>query len=202
LRAEILRTSAALWLAWGCSGAEKVSTPPVWGGVADSGVSDSGSASSDDTEAPEDTGVEEVFTCWDFNLGSSTGRPVTRGATLGQSDDWKSDFAVACGSSNGPDIAYLWRAPSSGCFRFDTEGFYTDYDATLSLFDPRIHGVCDGDGTTGGIACDDDEGEGLNPLVEHEMIEGAPVLIILDGYSEAHAGEFELNIQTCAEAAR
>jgi hypothetical protein len=72
----------------------------------------------------------------------------------------------------------------------------------LSLFDPRIHGVCDGDGTTGGIACDDDEGEGYNPLVEHEMIEGEPVLIILDGYNGTHAGEFELNIQTCAEAAR
>ena len=191
------------WLAaatlCGCGSAEKGSTLPTWSGASeDSGVTlvDTG----DGGVCSADTGEVSIAPCWDEDLGSATGVPVTRGETTGRSHDWSSDFEVACGSTGGPDMAYLWRAPATDCYRFDTNGFYTDYDVMLSLFDPGVHGVCDGDGVTGGIACSDDEGDEYNALIEYSVDKYTPLLIIVDGYNAGMAGEYELNIQPCSEA--
>lgn len=180
-----------------CSSPQKTPGLPTWGGPdEDTGIPE------EDSAAPEaeDTGEVAIAPCWDESLGSATGLSVARGDTTAASHDWASDFDVHCGMSEGPDVAYLWRAPATDCYRFDTNGFVTDYDVMLSLFDPGVHGVCDGDGVTGGIACSDDEGDEYNALIEYSLDKYTPVLIIVDGYNAGMAGEYELNIQPCSEA--
>jgi len=121
----------------------------------------------------------------DDDLGSALGTPVATGTTVGASNDFVPS-CVATGSGTAPDVTYLWTAPSTGCFVFNTSG--SAYDTALALLS------CD-DGTE--LECNDDVGfSDLTSSIEYTLTEGERVVVVVDGFGSA-AGAYELNILPC-----
>ncbi len=124
------------------------------------------------------------------DLGSAFGRPVISGMT-GASNQY-----VGCGvTSDGPDDAYQWRAPASGCYVFDTLG--SAFDTTLSVNESCPSEVV--------LQCDDDSFSGRDrnlSEVRRLMTEGALAVIVVDGSRATDFGKYDLNIAACAEDCR
>jgi hypothetical protein len=131
-----------------------------------------------------ESGTCSVPTCTEADLGSQTGSPVVTGTNVGQSND----FAPNCVGPNGADIAYLWTAPASGAYQFDTFG--SNFDTILMLFSG-----CPGPGTTQ-LACNDDASGGpptTRSRLQYTATAGQNIVIVIDGYNGA-VGNFALNI--------
>ena len=112
------------------------------------------------------------------------GDPVTD-TNSGETDD----FQGSCGSSGGTDVAFMWEAPTDGCYQFDTNG--STYDTVL-----RIFNECGGTEQE----CNDDGGTSTQSLVETSVASGERVVVVVDGYSSSSAGNYELNITAAASS--
>ncbi|MCB9507677.1 MAG: DUF4215 domain-containing protein [Myxococcales bacterium] len=112
------------------------------------------------------------------DLGYATGT-LAAGTTVGAADAQTS----TCGGDGSGDVAYLWHAPHTGTWAFDTAG--SEFDTVLTLRDPAGD-VCDG----AELDCDDD---GLAPASRAEtgLSIGDAVLIVVDG--SAAEGVFALS---------
>jgi hypothetical protein len=137
--------------------------------------------------SPTDPGpaVDAAPSCADVDLGSAVGFPVHVGDTRGLTDD-----AQTCEGDGMGDISFLWTAPSSGRFRFDTCG--SSYDTALSARMDDCGGAQ--------IACNDDAnacGNGsLQSRILLDLTAGQRVILIVDGFSGSDGeGPFVLNIE-------
>ncbi len=113
----------------------------------------------------------------DDDLGSAVGE-VSTGTTVGASNDFAS---TGCGGA-GPDLAFTWTPPATGCFTIDTFG---------SAFDTVLHVRSCAAGSQ--IVCNDDTG-GSQSRVRLLAEAGVEYVIIVDGYSATHSGDYVLNI--------
>ncbi len=126
--------------------------------------------------------------CVDEDLGSAL--PVTvKGSTAFANDD----HVASCGGSPAPDRGFLWRAPRSGTFTFDTAR-----SALHSLLAVR-RGGCGGEElacATAGISY----GGGARVTVPLEA--GQAVLVVVDAWGDEGfgAGYFELHIDEKRES--
>ncbi len=114
--------------------------------------------------------------CWDEDLGSNTGAPVSSGNT-GNDDD---DLAPSCGGVSGPDRVLEFTAAAAGTYTFDTFG--SGYDTKLALYS----------NCTTELLCNDDFG-GLQSQLTLDMSANQTVLVVVDGYGGG-AGDWLLNI--------
>lgn len=123
-----------------------------------------------------------VAPCPDADLGSRVGPSVAMGTTTGRPN---SLTATCGGMANSPDIAYSWRAPSSGRFVIDTIG--SDYDTVLYVKNASCTGP--------ELACNDDtSGLGLRSRVTIDVMAGQSVVIVVDGFGGGSSGSYVLNI--------
>ncbi|MGB0637891.1 MAG: putative metal-binding motif-containing protein [Myxococcota bacterium] len=132
----------------------------------------------DDCDCPDHGYIE------DEDIGSVTGDGVAEGSTVSEDDTFTRG---SCGSSGAKDRLFLWTAPSSGCWRFDTDGG-SDYDTLLRLLEP-----CEGTE----LACNDDGGTGLTSLITRTLEEGEAVIVVVDGYYSGSSGNYRLDINSC-----
>jgi hypothetical protein len=97
-----------------------------------------------------------------------------------------SGFEGECGESGAPDMAYAWEAPSTDCYRFDTEG--SGFDTVLRVFsDCSIESSCDDDGAP----------TGLTSRIQVSASAGEAFILVIDGFSASDFGDFVLNIESC-----
>jgi hypothetical protein len=120
--------------------------------------------------------------CPDRDLGSAIGPGVATGSTVGQGNDLTASCA---GMARSPDVAFRWRAPRTGRFRFDTDG--SDYDTALHV----KANACGGPE----LGCDDDSGAGGGwSIVTLSLTAGQVVVVVVDGWATASQGNYVLNI--------
>jgi hypothetical protein len=112
----------------------------------------------------------------------------------GSTDGAGDDFDTTCGASGAADLAYLWTAPASGCYRFDTEG--SDFDTTLSIMAYTREPTCAPEDV---IDCDDDSGESTTSAIDYYATADEAVMIVIDGYRSGDDGDFDLNIGLCPD---
>ncbi len=118
-----------------------------------------------------------IGSCPDGDLGSALGE-IARGTTVGAT----ADFTESCTHNTAPDVAFRWRAPSTGTYVFDTRG--SSYDTVL-----YVHaGSCIG----AEVGCDDDSAGSLQSLVRLPLAAGAVVILFVDGWG-TNAGAFVLH---------
>lgn len=123
------------------------------------------------------TGAGPDFSCADGgDLGSATGT-VASGTTVGAVDDW----GASC-NTDGPDIAFVWTAPSAALWTFSLVG--SSYDTLLTLQSPDCGGT--------ELACNDDF-SGLQSELSTNLAMGETVLVVVDGYNGA-TGNYTLAI--------
>jgi hypothetical protein len=140
-----------------------------------------------DAYSSEDTGnyvlsIDEVVppTCPDEDLGDDL--PTTHsGSTVGAGDDYASCGGIGSG---GEDVSFVWTAPSSGLYQFDTFG--SSFDTILTLAE-----TCD-EAFVGDALCNDDAGGTLQSALFYGLDEGESVVVVVDGYGES--GNYTLNI--------
>jgi len=131
-------------------------------------------ASDPDCDCPDHGYVEDV------DLGTAVGDAVATGDTTSEDDTYTYG---ECGSSGGRDRFFLFEAPSSGCYAFNTEG--STYDTLIRVLD-----ACEGTS----LACNDDYGGTLRSRVSVSMEMGDTVFVVVDGYSAYSYGPYVLNI--------
>jgi hypothetical protein len=126
--------------------------------------------------------------CVDRDLGSAL--PVrVKGNTLYANDDHQ----ASCGGRGAPDRGYLWTAPRSGTFTFDTAR-----SAMRTMLSLRREG-CGG----AELACATDGiSYGGGARVSAALTAGQRVLVVVDspGGGDFSAGDFELHIQERTES--
>jgi hypothetical protein len=140
----------------------------------------------------------------DGYVGNATGSGLTQSfdfdgdgdptvdTNLGETDDFlvtTPQIGFSCGVTGGTDVAFLWEAPTDGCYQFDTNG--SSYDTVLRIFDE-----CGGSEQD----CDDDGGISLQSLLETSVAAGERVVVVVDGFSSSSTGNYELNITTAASS--
>jgi hypothetical protein len=104
--------------------------------------------------------------------GSTSGRPNSASAT--------------CANNNASDAGYIFTAPSTGSYIFDTYG--SSYDTVL-----HVHsGSCTG----AELACNDDDG-GFQSRVSISLNAGETVVVVVDGFGTS-AGSYVLNVSATA----
>ena len=119
-------------------------------------------------------------TCAPTDLGSVVGMAVTAGRTSGPSGEQPS-----CLAGEAADAAFMWTAPASGRYTFDTRG--SSYDTVLHA---RL-GTCAGPE----MACNDDmDGTSLDSSVELEVARGDRIVFFVDGVGAGAEGDFVVNI--------
>lgn len=117
----------------------------------------------------------------------TTGDAVFMGSTVGAGNDL--DAPDGCitfeGGGGSADRAFRWTAPAAGDFTFDTIG---------STFDTVIY-VLNSCADTTSLGCNDDvEMENLNSSVTATLTMGQEVLVVVEGFATANAGDFVINI--------
>ncbi len=125
--------------------------------------------------------------CADQDLGSTL--PITvKGSTAFGNDDHQ----ASCGGSLAPDRGFLWTAPKSGTFTFDTTR-----SAMRSLVAVR-RGGCDG----AELACGSSSLQGGGARVSVRLREGETVLVVVDSPVDGpfSSGHFELHIDELHES--
>ena len=105
---------------------------------------------------------------------------VGLGVFEGSTRDRPNEFASECGGEGSPDVAFAWRPPSPGTYRFDTHG--STFDTVLSVVPCSV-----------GILCDDDTvGSTSEVVVDLPVVED--VVVIVDGY-DGEAGSYYVNVR-------
>ena len=140
----------------------------------------------------------------DGYVGNATGSGLTQSydfdgdgdhtvdTNLGETDDFLVTtplIGFSCGVTGGTDVAFMWEAPTDGCYQFDTNG--STYDTVLRLYDE-----------CGGVEqdCDDDGGASTQSLLETSVASGERVVVVVDGFSSTSTGNYELNITAAASS--
>ena len=100
------------------------------------------------------------------------------GTTTGRDND--ADCSLSGGS--GPDLGFVFTAPATGTYTFDTNG--SQFDTMLVLKSIECTEV----------ACDDDSGLGLHSSVVLSMQMNEQIIVIVDGYGSSNSGDYQLNI--------
>ena len=98
------------------------------------------------------------------------------------------------GSSNANERVFIFTAPATATYRFDTFG--STYDTQLYLRDGFSCGAAE-------LACNDDAGPASAPepsMVSAALTSGQRILVIVDGYDGA-TGDFYLQVRDAAELA-
>lgn len=118
--------------------------------------------------------------CEPIDLGSTLGISAAIGTTTGASNQQPS-----CDSGQAPEQAFIWTAPETGVYTFDTAG---------SGFDTVLHarlGWCEGPE----IACNDNLSDNQQASqLTLSAAAGDRIVLFVDGNDENEAGEFALNI--------
>ena len=136
---------------------------------------------------------------YDEDLGESTGDEIGSGSTTGMGDD----YSGSCGGSGGADVAYLWTAPTTGRYQFDTIG--SSFDTLIRLFLAESGGglgegvLCGSGGSSGDasdLGCDDDSGGSLTSSLTYSVTEGTEYVVVVDGFSSGSSGEYLLSINS------
>jgi hypothetical protein len=155
-----------------------ISGPEV--GACDDGVDNDDNGLTDcDDPGCQDT--QACPRCPAKDLGSSVGTAVVSADT---SKLPSSRFIADCGGS-GPELGYLWVAPESATYRFDTLG---------STFDTVV-AVLDGAGCLGTqLTCDNNYYGTQQSGASYALSAGEVVTVVVDGYNFTE-GEFQLNIE-------
>lgn len=119
-------------------------------------------------------GAEFDLTLNAINYGSTTG--------------YAHDFVASCPTTDhaAPDAVFTFTLAAEATVHLDTNG--SAFDTVLS-----IRTAC-ADQTTE-LECDDDDGDGLQSLIERVLPAGT-YYVIVDGYSATSAGSFVLNYRT------
>jgi hypothetical protein len=135
------------------------------------------------TPPPVETGLVGP-SCPDEDLVETTGIGLSSGRTEGTGDD----VDARCGDDPGaPDLTFAWRAPSAGCWVFDTNG--SGFDTLLELRD-----ACDGRT----LGCNDNDPTSLvgsaHSRTVLELDVGDDVVVVLDGATPTELGRYQLNI--------
>lgn len=115
--------------------------------------------------------------CVDTDLGSTLGE-VARGNNSAAGND----TTITCTAAGGQEIVFSWVAPASDSFVFDTTG--SNYDTALGIRFPDCAGA--------ELACTGFLND-FNSEVALDLVEGQPVIIVLDGFGAA-TGDYVLNI--------
>lgn len=114
------------------------------------------------------------------DLGSAVGSPVaTYTGTCTASNDWR----LTCGTSGSREVVYVWKAPETGTYNFNTR--LSDYDTVLEIRDYK--------NTTRVLACNDDTPATFQSSIDLSLSRGAHLLILVDGY-ETSCGTARLSI--------
>jgi hypothetical protein len=114
--------------------------------------------------------------CPDADLGARMGQGVVSGTTFGGVDD----SAAACGGEGSEDVAFAFRAPADGVYRF-------------SLFEPRYQAVLYlREGSCGGVELGCSPAPDVGP-VEVMLAADEQVIVVVDGRDGA-SGDFQLDV--------
>ena len=141
---------------------------------------DAGRPPFDGGEEPFDAGTRE---CPDMDLGSAVGEDVVTSSVDGRGDSFFPTCAEVLG---GEDQDYLWTAPSSGEWTFDTHG--SEIDTILVLYDGAD---CAGETELG---CNDDLPMVVESSLRLTLSEGDAVLIVVQETRRPQRGTYQLNI--------
>jgi hypothetical protein len=105
-------------------------------------------------------------------------------SVFGSTAGLENAFSSNCGGEEAPDQTWVFYAPFTGNYRFDTLG--SDYDTLLHVFD----GYCGGNL----LGCNDDIPEDVSSEVIVELTAGTPYTIVVDGWGSS-AGNYQLNLE-------
>ncbi len=122
-------------------------------------------------------------TCPDTSIGSALGNAVVTSSLTGAVNDVPSP----CSGAGAPDRVFLWTAPSTGSFVFDTCG--SAADTVLNLLDRSCTGRSQLCSVGGGLGCDSRSAQATYPALA-----GQTVPIVVDGRTSGSSGAFALNI--------
>lgn len=114
------------------------------------------------------------------------GRPVFL-QIEGRLERGAQDFYQAPCAGQGPEAVFLFHAPQTGIYSFDTR--FSDIDAVLSAAAVDCDGVV--------LACNDDTYD-LDSAISLSMNEGQTVAVIVEDFS-GDSGEFSLNVALVQE---
>jgi len=116
------------------------------------------------------------------DLGTRLGSPVT---TYSQIATASNQWSVSCNGGSSRDIAYIWKVPETGSYRFSTSG--SNFDTVLQIRNYRS--------TSEIMGCNDDYGDVLTSRITLSgLIRGAVLLIIIEGYDGDYGNFARLNI--------
>ena len=124
--------------------------------------------------------------CPDTDLGSTLG--VVASGTVGEGTCGDRTDSSCGASGPGPEIEYMWTAPSAGTYEIlttDGGGSLLTYDTVLSIREA----ACDG----AELTCNDDSSDRLS-RVTVTLATSQVIIIVLDAYSETSSGDYELTI--------
>jgi hypothetical protein len=124
------------------------------------------------------TTCEDEYT----DLGTATGDAIA----TGNNHDLSDYFGGSCGGYSGRDAAFYWTAPERGTYTFDTND--SDYWTVLRLYATDC---------STNIECDSGS-DGHGHITRHFNV-GEDILIVVDGYSLLHNGEYSLSIHLDTE---
>jgi hypothetical protein len=116
--------------------------------------------------------------CAPINIGSTVPQTLT-GTTIGKNDQ----FDLYCGYGNAPDVEYLFTAPSSASYVFDTVG--SSFNTVLEV----RNGTCGGTR----LGCNDDADSTSTSKLTVSLVAGQSVVIVVDGRSGSQ-GTYTLHV--------
>ncbi|HSA24770.1 MAG TPA: hypothetical protein P5076_25140, partial [Myxococcota bacterium] len=121
-----------------------------------------------------------ILNCTD--IASAVGTPATTGDLTGAPA--VSDLPCFAGNPpSGPEVCFLWTAPTTGSYMFDT--------LNSSPVDDTVLGVYDAAGTL--LGCNDDEANSYLSVTGAPTVAGAEYTIVVDSWP-GQTGAFNLNI--------
>jgi hypothetical protein len=126
----------------------------------------------------------QVVAC-DFNrdLDSQMGMSVVSGSTVNAVDQ----HVGSCGGDASAEQVFVWQAPATSEYVFDTLG---------SAFDTVVY-LLDASCKQNGFPCDDNDEATLQSRVFAKLVAGQTVLVVVDGYNGS-SGDYVLNIHAQA----
>ncbi len=121
--------------------------------------------------------------CVDEELGDALGPAIATGTNAGAPRDRTGSCA-----GDGREVVFLWEAPSTAVYVFDTLG--STYDTVLYAYADSCEGAeldCNDDAFTG-----DDRLRSQLTLV---LDAGDQIVLVLDGYGSRSVGDYQLNVE-------
>jgi hypothetical protein len=203
---KILLALAGIWATsqTGCGGDNSGMTPndasvarDMIVNVPDSGTSNDGAISRNDASAGDAGSSTPPGECGAATVSSAIGTAVFSGLVA----ETPNRFEPSCNdfdpenSPSGGEVLFRWQAPSTGRYRFDTEG--TEIDTVMWIV-PDGADAC-GEGATE-LGCNDDEEIdeiGFWSLLELDVTAGDTLQILVEGYlADEDQGPVRVNVSS------